>query len=279
MHAQTQTHRSPRLGWGLALVAVFWSANWALEGLRTHLLFFPLWLGYILVFDGLCLRRTGTSLLSRAGRDTPRLFWVSIPVWWLFELFNLRLGNWEYVGREHFSAVEYFILCSISFSTVLPAVLVTAEWVRGHAWIERFAQGPEVRPTPSVARASILAGVAMLAATVLWPTYCYPLIWVGGVFLLEGVCIRLGRASLLTSLGRGDWRPWMSLWCGVLICAFFWEMWNVDSYPKWIYHIPGLGFWKLFEMPALGYLGYLPFALEIFLLKELLLPSRAAQRL
>lgn len=250
-----------------------------LEGVRTHLLFFPLWLGYILVFDGLCLRRTGTSLLSRAGRDAPRLFWLSIPAWWVFELFNLRLGNWEYLGREHFSDLGYFILCSISFSTVLPAILVTAEWVRSHGWIERFGHGPAVRPGASAARTSILAGAAMLGATLIWPTYCYPLVWVGGVFLLEGVCIRLGRTSLLTSLRQGDWRPWMSLWCAVLICGFFWEMWNVRSYPKWIYHIPGVGFWKLFEMPVLGYLGYLPFGLEIFLLKELLLPDRAPQRL
>ena len=37
-------------GWlGLFLLAVCWPLNWTLPGLRTAYLFFPLWLGYILV--------------------------------------------------------------------------------------------------------------------------------------------------------------------------------------------------------------------------------------
>ena len=34
--------------------------------------------------------------------------------------------------------------------------------------------------------------------------------------------------------------------------------------PKWVYHIPYVGEPKLFEMPVLGYGGYLPFALEVY---------------
>ncbi|MEC7347693.1 MAG: hypothetical protein VYB60_02400, partial [SAR324 cluster bacterium] len=55
-----------------------------------------------------------------------------------------------------------------------------------------------------------------------------------------------------------------ALWAGCLICGFFWEFWNFWSYPKWIYQIPFVDFWRIFEMPVLGYLGYLPFALELF---------------
>ena len=53
------------------------------------------------------------------------------------------------------------------------------------------------------------------------------------------------------------------------MCGFLWELWNVHSYPKWIYHVPGAEFWYLFEMPALGYLGYLPFGLEVYLFTHL----------
>ena len=34
--------------------------------------------------------------------------------------------------------------------------------------------------------------------------------------------------------------------------------------PKWVYHVPFFGWLKVFEMPILGYGGYLPFALEVF---------------
>jgi hypothetical protein len=39
-------------------------------------------------------------------------------------------------------------------------------------------------------------------------------------------------------------------------------MWNFYSMPKWIYTVPGVDRWHVFEMPLLGYAGYLPFGLE-----------------
>jgi hypothetical protein len=62
----------------------------------------------------------------------------------------------------------------------------------------------------------------------------------------------------------------VSLSVGALICGFFWEMWNYYSWPKWIYHTPGAQFLHVFEMPLLGYGGYVPFALELFVLRNLL---------
>jgi hypothetical protein len=41
-------------------------------------------------------------------------------------------------------------------------------------------------------------------------------------------------------------------------------MWNFYSYPKWYYTIPYVEFWKVFEMPLLGYGGYLFFGLIIW---------------
>ncbi|HMH79024.1 MAG TPA: hypothetical protein VK514_02315, partial [Candidatus Acidoferrum sp.] len=68
----------PLQGWfGLELVAICWPLNWTLPGLRTAYLFFPLWLGYILVVDGLVERRTGGSLWARSHRDFVLLFVAS----------------------------------------------------------------------------------------------------------------------------------------------------------------------------------------------------------
>jgi hypothetical protein len=54
------------------------------------------------------------------------------------------------------------------------------------------------------------------------------------------------------------------LFAAGLTCGFFWEMWNYWSMPKWTYDISYAGWLKVFEMPFLGYGGYLPFALEIY---------------
>jgi hypothetical protein len=273
--------RDPRratLWVGLALVAVFWPLNWWPGLASTHLLFFPLWLGYVLAVDGLVLRRTGDSLLWRSPRIFLALFPLSVPTWWLFEAFNERLGNWEYVGAERFSELEYFLYASLSFSTVIPAVFESAELVRSYKFIERFSMGPRFPrrgDTPAYRLTLALLGAAMLAATLLWPRYCYPFVWTSLVFLFEPLCLALGRRGFTHDIARGDWRPWMSLWLGGLLCGFFWELWNVESDPKWIYHVPFVGFWKLFEMPILGYLGYLPFAMELYLVARLVLPRDA----
>jgi hypothetical protein len=260
-----------RIAAGLLVVAVAWTANWSLSGLRTHLLFFPLWSGYILLVDGLTARRRRDSLLQRSPLGLGKLFLLSAPVWWFFELVNLRTRNWEYVAREEFSDLEYFFYSTLSFSTVIPAVLSTAELVRGSAWIERFARGPRVRASRGLLAGGAVVGAAGALLLLVWPRWFFPFVWVSPVLLLEPLAHRR-RAGFLARLEHGDWRPWMSLWIGGLVCGFFWELWNIGSSPKWIYHVPGVDSFHVFEMPILGYLGYLPFAQALYLVKALALP-------
>jgi len=260
-------------GWlGLLLLAVCWPLNWSLSGLRTAYLFLPLWLGYILVVDAFVEVRAGASLWSRSRRDFALLFVASAPVWWIFEIINHRTANWEYLGGNSLTRVEYYLLCTISFSTVMPAVFETAELARTFRWIDRLDRGPRFELSPTAHLAILLGGLAMLALSLAWPRYCYPFVWTSLVLILEPVNHWLGRPHLLQYLQRGDWRPVLSLSLGALICGFFWEMWNFYSYPKWIYHTPGAQFLHIFEMPLLGYAGYIPFALELFELKSLLCP-------
>ena len=48
-----------------------------------------------------------------------------------------------------------------------------------------------------------------------------------------------------------------------LVCGFFWGMWNYYSYAKWVYAIPHVQRFRVFEMPVLGYVGYLPFGSNV----------------
>jgi hypothetical protein len=272
------SHRLPPQFWvGLGLVALSWPLNWFLPDatLRTAYLFFPLWLGYALTLDGLVQCRRGNSILSRSRAGFVRLFVISAPAWWLFELINRRTRNWEYLGIESFSDLEYFLLCTIAFSTVMPAVCGTAELVRSFPWIERFGSGPKIGRTPALGVKLLISGAVLLTLVLLWPRYSYPLVWISLVFLIEPLNLALGRRSLFTWLEAGDWRPILALAVGALVCGFFWEMWNHYSYPQWIYHTPGAQFLHVFQMPLLGYLGYIPFAWELFCLRQLALSSES----
>jgi hypothetical protein len=266
--------RWPAHGWiGLILVAVCWPLNWILPGVRTAYLFFPLWLGYILVVDALVQMRTGNSIWRRSRRDFVLLFLISAPVWWLFELINLRTANWEYLGRDLFSTLQFDLLSTISFSTVIPAVFETAALVGSFGWTEHFASGPRIPATRTVFIGLFVMGVAMLSAMLVWPNVFYPLVWTSLVFIFEPINYWTGRPYFLKELRTGDWRTIISLALGALVCGVFWEMWNYYSFPKWIYHIPGLAFLRIFEMPVLGYGGYIPFALELYALKNFLWPG------
>lgn len=251
-------------GWaGLALIAVAWPLNWLLPGLRTHLLFFPLWLGYALTVDALVLLRRGTSILARSRRGFVKLFLLSAPAWWLFEVINWRTQNWRYVGREQFTDLEYFLLASVAFSTVIPAVFASAELVRSFGWTRRLKNGWRLRPTRGVLLTMTAIGAAMLALLLVWPTYFYPFVWGAAFFLMEPLAATLGRRTLLSHTARGDWRPVVCLALGALLCGFFWEFWNWRAFPKWTYDAPGVNFLHVFEMPLAGFIGYLPFALEL----------------
>jgi len=261
----------PRHGWlGLMLIAVFWPINWGLDGMRTHWGFFPLWLGYCLVVDALVASRKGTSLLTRSRLGFAGLFAASVPSWWLFELINSRTQNWVYLS-DPMGDLEYTVLASLSFSTVMPAVFGTAELVGTFGWICRLGPGPRLVPSRRLLVSSFVAGWVMLALLLAWPRYCFPLVWLSVYFILEPVNAWLGYRTLFEFTRHRDWRPVLALWVGCLVCGLFWEMWNYWSYPKWTYHVPFVGGLKVFEMPVLGYGGYLPFALELHALYHLML--------
>ena len=267
----SQNKNWPDYGWlGILLMLVFWTLNWHLSGFRTHWGFFPMWLGYILTVDAWVFMRRGSSLFSRSLGKFILLFVISAPCWWLFELINERTLYWFYLGRDHFTDLEYFLLASISFSTVIPAVFETTELFASFKWLKKINGGPRISANPIIIVFFFILGWLMLGLVLLWPEYFPYFVWMSLYLITEPINVRLQNPSLVQYTANKDWRPVIALFFGSLICGFFWEMWNYYSFPKWIYKIPYFEYGYIFEMPAWGYLGYLPFALELFALYHLI---------
>jgi hypothetical protein len=255
----------PWYGWlGILLGLGGWFLNWTLPGLRTQWAFFPMWLGYCLGVDGLVRSRTGTSLLARSGRGYAGLFVISAPVWWIFEAINVRTHNWVYLGTQQFAPLQFALWTTLSFTTVVPAVFGSAELVASFGFLRRLGTGPRIGIGIRTTLGFFGAGWLMLALMLAWPTIFFPFAWICLYFILEPINVWMGNHSLAEWTRNGDWRPVLALWMGVLLTAFFWEMWNFHSYPKWVYHVPWGNWLHVFEMPLLGYGGYLPFSLELF---------------
>ena len=265
----------PWWGWaGVLLTLTFWAISWVpmepIRMLRSHA-FSPLWLGYVLTVDGLVFRRKGHSLASRGGWAFAGLFPASALLWWLFEYVNRFVQNWYYLGLTGQTPLEYVLFATPSFATVLPALLETAELLGSTDWIHRrFARGPAWTSAGKWSWGLAVAGAVGLLCMGWNPTWFFPFAWVGPMLVLVPFVHKwLPERSILTQIARGDYRALVALsLCGP-VCGVFWEMWNYYSAPKWEYQVPLVMFAKVFEMPALGYFGYVPFGWECLLIWNL----------
>ena len=272
----------PWWGWlGVGLLALAWTVAWTrlpwMEALQPFT-FTPLWLGYIVVINALTFKRLGRCLmLDRVGYFLC-LFPVSAVFWWFFEYLNRFVQNWSYVGVSQFSAAEYFWHATLPFSTVLPAVLSTIQCLETCPRLDRAFRDhrPVSIPYGTVLgwAVLILAGAGLMGIGI-WPDYLFPLLWMSPLLIITSLQAVAGEETIFASLRDGDWRPvWLPAFAG-LICGFFWELWNSRSLAHWEYAIPYVHSVQLFEMPLLGYAGYLPFGLECVVVAGLLTGARA----
>ncbi len=249
---------------GVSLVAIWWPIAWLQIRPISDYYFFPLWVGFILVLDGLVTLRTGTSLLTRSRKKFVVLFVTSAPFWWIFEWMNRYLDNWHYQIPGHHSTFAFVTVASLSFSTVVPAVLEATEFLASFRVGDRLPKLPAWR----LGRRGIInfeaAGWVMLVLVILFPHYAFPLAWVSLFFVIEPINAVLGQRSIIHFMEKGNWAALWNIMLGTLFTGIFWEMWNFFSMPKWTYTVPFVGFAHVFEMPLLGYSGYLPFGLEVF---------------
>lgn len=248
---------------GLAIICIFWPADILHAGPLGEFSFFPLWLAYILVVDSLVLRRTGSSLLVRNPMAVLGMFVLAIPYWWSFEWINLATQNWIYVGDDEHSRAVSLLIGSWHFSVVIPAVFESAELLGSFSWIRRFGRGPRIRLSQRQAYGVVATGFLSLAALLIWPSYCFPLTWLFLFLIFDPINYLRGQPSIAAQIRSGDWRPFVAITLGALLTGWFWEMWNSASV-SWVYDIGFFDFAHIFEMPLLGYGGYLPFGLETF---------------
>jgi len=269
----------PWWGWcGVLLVAAGWTLAWrgdlVAPELRRHV-FTPLWLGVILAMNALVWRQTSRSLMTQHTAFFLALFPASAAFWWLFEHLNRFTGNWQYVGVVASGDWDYFLQATLPFSTVLPAVASTWHWLRLSARLD--VQGlPPIAGPVALAWAALALGAVALAGIAVWPEALFPMLWLAPLALLAGLQRLLAGESFFAPLARGDWRPLLQPALAALVCGVLWELWNWGSLAKWTYSVPYVQRFHLFEMPLLGYAGYLPFGLECALVIDLV--SRALGR-
>lgn len=266
----------PWWGWlGAGAGAMFWVLAWTrfpwFSAFQPHT-FVPLWLGYIVVVNALAYRKTGRCMMTHRTGFFLLLFPVSAGFWWFFEYLNRFVQNWYYTGVRY-GPWTYFALATLSFSTVLPAVSGTREWLLTDNRLQHaFKNVWKIRlPRPRIVAGCVLAiAAAGLAGIGILPDLLFPLLWVSPLLIIVSLQVLSGDRHVFSGIPGGDWRPVVFAALSALVCGFFWEMWNLCSLARWTYAVPLVHRFSLFEMPVLGYAGYLPFGLECAAVVEIL---------
>ena len=229
------------------------------------------WTGYILFLDGILYKTRRSSWLTTNRGEFFFLALVSIPLWLVFEAYNLLIRNWYYINLPPNLVVRYFGY-AWAFATITPGIFQTAELVsllRGRGNVRGTGIDSQRSTTHArrwtMAPALVMAGCLMLLWPIVWPSpYLAAPVFLGFAFLLDPINARAGDESLWGDIRTGRYDRLINLVVGGFICGGLWEFWNYWARAKWIYTVPLLGDIKIFEMPVLGYFGFPPFALECF---------------
>lgn len=221
------------------------------------------WWAYICFLDAVLARRSGRFLVL--NRDFVFLVIMSATFWCMFEAVNIRLQNWFYINvpqAGYMRFAGYFL----AFGTVIPAIYLTCELV------DRVLPAIKVGRVFPGAHAGLimLLGLVCLGLALALPSYCFALAWVFLAFVIDGYCYRTGRPSFAGDLERGDLKPLVAAGISGMVCGVLWEFWNYWSITKWVYTVPFFENLKVFEMPALGFLGFAFFAVEVMAFLRLL---------
>ncbi|HVC57963.1 MAG TPA: hypothetical protein VND15_00630 [Candidatus Acidoferrales bacterium] len=254
---------------GIALIA-FAIANFSLVIQPFARWYIPIiWYGYILLVDSLVQKVSGRSLISTYPKEFVFMAGISVPFWLIFEVYNIFGGYWQYTNYTWHAHLA-------DFTTILPAVLVTYALFRALGAFRRFdtaAAKTTVRKSRAYLWPLVVLGAAATVAPLLIPGIGAPFVWVGLFLLLDPLDYMLGRASAIDIVGNGKTSFVLQLFAAGITMGFFWELWNNFAYSRWVYNIQIVSnIPKLFAMPLPGYLGYLPFAVVVFLFYALFRP-------
>ncbi|MBI2542922.1 MAG: hypothetical protein HYW24_01930 [Candidatus Aenigmarchaeota archaeon] len=228
------------------------------------------WIGYILLIDSFVYMLKKSSYLMNKRFKLFMLSLLSINFWFLFEIVNKfsQFQGWYYVNLPE-SRITTFIMGTLSFATIVPAVLETSELVGA---LHLFRKKLNIRLPINGFIVAILFSIGIifvLLPFVITSPWIWAFVWTGFILLIDPILyIFHDKKSILYQLKNRKFNVILSLFLAGYICGFLWEFWNYWAYTKWYYSIPVIESIKIFEIPAVGFLAYGPFALELYVMYE-----------
>jgi len=242
---------------------------------------FPLFWGLVLLIDGwVYVRNGGRSMVNDRPQELIGIGVSSAMGWMLFEYLNFFVDyDWFYPFGDQISN-ERFLFYAIIISTgLLPLSFVFYDLFNTVPVLKtRFTEGPKFIMPGKVKTILLALSLLSLFAAGLFPDELFFILWVSPAVLIGVVLDKLGIWTPLRSIGKGNWRPTLVfaltyLAAGLCLeCENYFSAARVNGMPVfseqpafWQYNLPYVSRFHLFEMPLLGYFGYMPFGIYCWL--------------
>ena len=264
--------------WGkLSILSMvfFWIIAWGhfdiFSGFHEYT-FFPLWVSFTFAINSIQYKKTGKCFMTEKPLRFLLLFPVSAIFWWYFEYINSFIRNWYYIGADY-DQLKFFLLSTLAFSTVLPAVSSISSLLSSYSWVNKgFNRIWKIHISMPKISAVIVFVIFCSGLTLvgIFPTYLFPLVWVSPLLIIVSIQKFFNEKHIFSGIADGNWSLIVSASIAAIVCGVFWEMWNFYSMPKWQYSIPLVHRFLIFEMPVLGYSGYLPFGMLCVSISEMI---------
>lgn len=243
-----------------------WVLNWVA---------LPLYWGFTLMIDGWVYKRTGgKSILSTSIQRLIGIGVASIAGWLIFEYLNFFVAeNWVYPKADLIPVAEFTIYAVIGSSGLLPLVFEWYSLFNTFGFVNKYKNGPKIVVPAPVNTFLLVVMFAGLFFISFYPDGLFGLLWMAPMFILAIGLDKIGIWTPFTPLKKGNWAPMMIFALSYLVQGFLCECWNymsashdaagnlVETYNPdyWTYSVPYVNVLHVFEMPLLGFSGYLPF--------------------
>ncbi|MBK9257849.1 MAG: hypothetical protein IPM42_20535 [Saprospiraceae bacterium] len=264
---------------GSSLVLLWSKSTWPTTFL--HWSDFPLFWGLVLVLDGWTyIRNGGKSIISERPQEMVGIGVSSAMGWMLFEYLNFFVDdNWFYPFGDIIDR-EQFLLYAIVISTgLLPLSFVFYSLFNTFTVLKnRYTVGPKIILSETIKSVLIVISLLSLIGSGLFPNELFFSLWLTPAILIGLVLDKLGIWTPIRSIGQGNWRPTLVFALTYLAAGLCLECENyfsgvhdgqtitfTEAPAYWQYNLPYVNDFHLFEMPILGFFGYMPFGIYVWL--------------
>jgi hypothetical protein len=230
-----------------------------------------------LLLDGIVYKRTGgQSLVRNAPTELFAMGVLSISGWMIFEYFNFFIDeNWFYPYAGNIPEEDTFLLYAlVGSSAFIPMAFEWYHLLRTIPFFNRkYRRGPRTEWPPLVKVLLCLLSFCALFFLSENSEALFYAIWLAPLIILITTMGWLKMWTPFTPIKeKGDWTVLVVFSLTWLLQGIFIESWNALSYRDesfvgtsnpgyWDYKLPYVHFVEVFNMPALGYLGYVPFSI------------------